>query len=111
MSDQTFSLEHIDTPTGAMRTLVFAPVPSHGVARRHPGLVLYSEIFQLTAPVRRLAVQLAGLGYLVMAVVRGKFGDKVGAGVQPFGRRGRLKPDLQLSIAGERVRPPCCGSI
>ena len=34
---------------------------------RSPGLVVYSEIFQLTAPVRRLAVQLASLGYLVMA--------------------------------------------
>jgi carboxymethylenebutenolidase len=58
---------NVETPTGAMRTLVFAPVPSNAVARRNPGLVLYSEIFQLTAPVRRLAVQLAGLGYLVMA--------------------------------------------
>jgi carboxymethylenebutenolidase len=29
--------------------------------------VLYSEIFQLTAPVRRLAVQFASLGYVVMA--------------------------------------------
>jgi carboxymethylenebutenolidase len=30
-----------------------------------PGLVLYSEIFQQTAPVRRLAVSLASMGYLV----------------------------------------------
>jgi carboxymethylenebutenolidase len=57
----------IPTPTGPMRTLVFTPVAANGVTRRCPGLVLYSEIFQLTAPVRRLAVQLAGLGNLVMA--------------------------------------------
>jgi carboxymethylenebutenolidase len=50
-----------------MRTYVFTPVAANGVARRSPGLVVYSEIFQLTAPVRRLAVQLASLGYLVMA--------------------------------------------
>ena len=50
-----------------MRTAVFAPVSANGAARRDGGLVLYSEIFQLTAPVRRLATQLAGLGYLVMA--------------------------------------------
>lgn len=55
------------TPTGLMRTAVFAPVSPNGTARRDGGLVLYSEIFQLTAPVRRLAIQMAGLGYLVMA--------------------------------------------
>jgi carboxymethylenebutenolidase len=31
-----------------------------------PGLVLYSEIFQQTAPIRRLAVQFAGQGFVVM---------------------------------------------
>jgi carboxymethylenebutenolidase len=50
-----------------MRTAVFAPVSPSGTARRDGGVVLYSEIFQLTAPVRRLAVQVASLGYLVMA--------------------------------------------
>jgi carboxymethylenebutenolidase len=55
------------TPTGLMRTAMFAPVSANGTARRDGGIVLYSEIFQLTAPVRRLAVQVAGLGYLVMA--------------------------------------------
>jgi carboxymethylenebutenolidase len=57
----------ITTPTGPMRTLVFTPVAANGATRRCAGLLLYSEIFQLTAPVRRLAVQLAGFGYLVMA--------------------------------------------
>ena len=53
--------------TGPKRTDVFAPVSPNGTARRDGGLVLYSEIFQLTTPVRRLAIQMAGLGYLVMA--------------------------------------------
>ena len=61
------SLLDVATPTGPMRTVVFAPVSPNGTPRRDGGLVLYSEIFQLTAPVRRLATQLAGLGYLVMA--------------------------------------------
>src|SRR5437870_9846145 len=61
------SFQDLATPTGAMRTYVFAPVSPNGMPRRDGGLVLYSEIFQLTAPVRRLAVQVAGLGYLVMA--------------------------------------------
>src|SRR5262245_21129172 len=59
---------HLDvsTPTGPMRTYVYAPQSPGGQPRKDPGLVLYSEIFQQTAPVRRLAVQFAGLGYLVM---------------------------------------------
>src|SRR5207249_4489978 len=32
----------------------------------YPGLVFYSEIFQQTPPVRRLAQQFAGHGYVVM---------------------------------------------
>ncbi len=56
----------LPTPTGPMRTYVYAPTVSHGPPRRDPGLVLYSEIFQQTAPVRRLAIQFASLGYLVM---------------------------------------------
>jgi carboxymethylenebutenolidase len=44
------SILDLATPTGPMRTAVFAPVAPNGVARRDGGLVLYSEIFQLTAP-------------------------------------------------------------
>ena len=49
-----------------MRTYVYSPQSPNGQPRRDSGLVLYSEIFQQTAPVRRLAVQFASLGYLVM---------------------------------------------
>jgi carboxymethylenebutenolidase len=60
------SHQDLATPSGPMRTYVYAPVVPGRPARRDPGLVLYSEIFQQTAPVRRLAVQFASLGYLVM---------------------------------------------
>jgi carboxymethylenebutenolidase len=53
----------IATPTGAMRLHVFQPA----AAGRYPGLVLYSEIYQITAPVRRMAAFLAGHGFLVVA--------------------------------------------
>jgi carboxymethylenebutenolidase len=58
--------QDIATPTGPMRTYVYAPTEPGRPARRDPGLVLYSEIFQQTQPVRRLAGQFASLGYLVM---------------------------------------------
>jgi carboxymethylenebutenolidase len=60
----TDSVADIDTPTGPMRTYFYTPSDPHA-ARPRPGLVLYSEIFQQTPPVRRLAVAFASLGYLV----------------------------------------------
>lgn len=51
----------LDTPTGPMRTYCYAPV----AAGRFPGVVFYSEIFQLTGPIARMARFLAGHGYVV----------------------------------------------
>jgi carboxymethylenebutenolidase len=41
----------IATPTGPMRLHVFQPA----APGRYPGLVLYSEIYQITGPVSRMA--------------------------------------------------------
>jgi carboxymethylenebutenolidase len=49
------------TPWGPMRTHIVRPV----AAGRYPGIVFYSEIFQITGPIRRTAAQLAGHGYIV----------------------------------------------
>src|SRR5262245_23971723 len=46
-----------------MRTHVFRP----GAAGRYPGVVLFSEIFQVTGPIRRTAATLAGHGFVVAA--------------------------------------------
>ena len=51
----------VPTPTGPMRTYVYRPVAE----TRHPGLVLYSEIFQRTPPIHRMAMMLAGHGFVV----------------------------------------------
>src|SRR5712692_2428386 len=56
----------LDTPTGPMRTYLYVPSPS-GRSRRYAGLLLYPEIFQQTAPIVRLCLQLASHGYVVMA--------------------------------------------
>ena len=58
----------LPTPTGPMRTYVYRPVPAQGTrvaTERFPGVVLYSEIFQRTAPIHRTATLLAGNGFLV----------------------------------------------
>ena len=48
------------------RTYVAAPKPSQSGAR-YPGIVMYSEIFQLTGPICRTANRLAGHGFVVAA--------------------------------------------
>jgi carboxymethylenebutenolidase len=52
----------IATPTGPMRALVFRPAASG----KYPGLILFSEIFQITGPIRRTGAFLAGHGYVVV---------------------------------------------
>jgi carboxymethylenebutenolidase len=56
----------LDTPTGPMRTYVYEPALGDRPQRAFPGLVLYSEIFQQTEPIRRLAVHFASRGHVVM---------------------------------------------
>ncbi len=51
----------LDTPYGPMRTHIFKPA----ARGRYPGIVFYSEIFQVTGPIRRTAAMLAGHGYIV----------------------------------------------
>ena len=51
----------VDTPTGPMTMSVYVPAAGRPV----PGVVLYSEIYQETGPVARLAAVLAGHGYVV----------------------------------------------
>jgi carboxymethylenebutenolidase len=51
----------IQTATGPMRTYVFRPAGEG----RFPGIVLFSEIFQATGPIRRTAAFIAGHGYIV----------------------------------------------
>lgn len=49
------------TPFGPMRTHILRPA----APGKYPGIVFYSEIFQVTGPIRRTAAMLAGHGYIV----------------------------------------------
>ena len=51
----------LETPSGPMRTHILRP----STAGRYPAIVLYSEIFQITSPIRRMAAFFAGHGYVV----------------------------------------------
>lgn len=54
---------YVDLPTasGTMRTHLFRP----SAAGRFPGVILYSEIYQMTGPIARTAAAIAGRGYVV----------------------------------------------
>src|SRR6185312_4349551 len=51
----------VPTRTGPMRTYLFRPAAEFKAA----AIILYSEIFQVTGPIRQTAAQFAGQGYLV----------------------------------------------
>ena len=55
--------EDLSTPSGPMRTYLFRPA----APGKYPGIILYSEIFQATGPIRRTAALLAGYGFVVAA--------------------------------------------
>ena len=53
----------LETPSGPMRTFIFRPT----APGKYPGILLFSEIFQVTGPIRRTAALLAGHGFIVAA--------------------------------------------
>jgi carboxymethylenebutenolidase len=56
--------EYDDVPVpglGTMRVHLFRPA----IEGRFPGVLLFSEIYQVTGPIRRLAAMVAGQGYVV----------------------------------------------
>ncbi len=61
MATLSESFVDLETTRGLMRVHLFVPT---GKTSR-PAIIFYSEIFQATGPIRRMAAALAGEGYLV----------------------------------------------
>lgn len=59
----TETVDLANGPTSVLRCLLVAPA----APGRYPGIVCYSDIFQLTGPMRRACVRLAGHGFVVLA--------------------------------------------
>ncbi|KAI1293359.1 dienelactone hydrolase [Xylaria venustula] len=57
----------VDGKETTMRLFVFHPTIAQYPNARFPGVVLFSEIYQVTGPVARFARQIAGQGYIVVA--------------------------------------------
>jgi carboxymethylenebutenolidase len=58
---------HVDvsTSTTPMRLFLFHPVLSSGLKARFPAVAVFTEIYQVTAPITRFCRQLAGRGFIV----------------------------------------------
>src|SRR6202795_4337391 len=59
----TTSYENIAGPGGSLRTFVAVPKD----AGSYPGILCYSDIFQLTGPMLRACTRLAGYGFVIAA--------------------------------------------
>lgn len=57
--------EYVDIPAGGSPMRMFVAAPK--VAGKYPGIVCYSDIFQLTGPMLRAVSRLAGYGFVAAA--------------------------------------------
>ncbi|MBI4642064.1 MAG: dienelactone hydrolase family protein [Candidatus Tectomicrobia bacterium] len=110
----------LDTPNGAMRTYTFRPVAQV----KYPGIVLFSEIYQVTGPVQRMARTLASQGYIVAVPEIYHEFEPLGA-VFPYDKEGtdkgnRYKIEKELSAYDHDARavldhlkslPDCTGKL
>jgi hypothetical protein len=100
----------LPTPFGTMRTYVFRPA----APGRYPGVVLFSEIFQVTGPIRRTAAMLAGHGYLVaVPEVFHESRDQPGV-VLPYDEAGAERGNAAAMAKFLRVNPgldPATGEL
>ncbi len=114
--------EHVDleTPSGSMRTHIARP----GAPGKYPGIVFFSEIFQVTGPIRRTAAQLAGHGYIVAipevyhefesagtALAYDQTGSDRGNFLKTHKAVAAYDADAQAVIAHLQSRPDCTGKI
>jgi carboxymethylenebutenolidase len=112
--------EDVPTPSGLMRTHLSRPA----IEGRFPAILLFSEIYQITPPIRRLGAMLAGQGYLVaMPEVYHEY-EEAGTALaydQPGTDRGNaLKVDKPVSafdadaaaaLAWLQGHPACTGAL
>jgi len=110
----------IDTPTGKMRVLISRPT----APGRYPGLVFYSEIFQITGPIRRTAALLAANGFIVATPEVYHEFEPVGT-VLPYDEAGAARgnelktsksieaydSDARAALDYLKARPDCTGKL
>jgi carboxymethylenebutenolidase len=93
MQPMVITTEYVDIPAGGapMRMFVAAPKASGPIhIQKYPGIVCYSDIFQLTGPMLRSVSRLAGYGFVSVAPEIYHRSEIPGA-VIPFDDAGRTR--------------------
>jgi carboxymethylenebutenolidase len=80
--------EHVDIPVGKSPMRLFVAAPKG--EGRYPGILCYSDIFQLTGPMLRACARLAGYGFVVAAPEIYHRLEKPGTAI-PFDDAGRTR--------------------
>jgi dienelactone hydrolase len=57
----------VQTTTNEMRIFLYVPINPNYPSAKYPGIVVFTEIYQVTEPVARFCRQIAGQGYVVAA--------------------------------------------
>jgi carboxymethylenebutenolidase len=110
----------LPTSTGPMRTHVFAPA-SPG---KFPGILFFSEIFQVTSPIRRTAAIIAGHGYVVavpeiyhefespgVALAYDQVGADRGNALKTTKELSAYDADARAVLGHLKSRPDCTGKL
>jgi carboxymethylenebutenolidase len=110
----------LSTPTGPMRTFVFRPA----ACGKYPGVLLYSEIFQVTGPIRRTAALIAGHGFIVAvpeiyhefeqpgaALAYDQAGADRGNALKTIKELGAYDSDARAALNHLATRPDCTGKL
>ena len=110
----------VHTPTGPMNCAVYRPV----AAGKYPGILFFSEIFQITGPIRRFAQVLAGHGYVVAipeifhellpagtVLAYDKPGTDSGNACKVGKPASAYDDDARAAFAALKVHPACTGAL
>jgi carboxymethylenebutenolidase len=83
---------HVDVPTSTtpMRIFTFHPIILSGHNARFPGLLVFTEIYQVTAPVARFCRNLSGHGFIVAAC--SSYHEFMGPEALAYDEPGKLDP-------------------
>ncbi|KAI0602287.1 dienelactone hydrolase [Biscogniauxia sp. FL1348] len=92
----------VDGKESPMRIFLFHPTIPQYPKARFPGVVLFSEIYQVSGPVSRFARQISGHGYIVAAV--SSYHDFVGPEALPYDVPGTDKGnELKITKLDPRI--------
>ncbi|KAI9796403.1 MAG: hypothetical protein M1833_006175 [Piccolia ochrophora] len=118
--------QDVETQIGGghpLRIFLYHPTIPHHPHARFPGVLLFSEIYQVTGPVARFARQIAGQGYIVAAP--SSFHEFVGPEALPYDTAGTDKgnefkaskrlaaydEDARLTLTHLLALPTCTGRV